>query len=407
MAITLLDMLLNSGLIDRDQFEEALRNRVLYGGKIGTSLIELGFINEETLARFLSNKLSVPYVEPQKLLEIPEDLIKLFPRELAVKYRVIPLSLEKKRLNLVMADPADLQAIDEIGFITGFIIHPHVTPEVRLAQAFSNYYQEELEPRYQHIFEIIEARRQKEEARHREEERQRQAEEERRRAEEARQREAEEARRREEEKRREQVVELTDDDMVKPSPATPTGTGAEGGEKLPEAKPAADWPQQIRRMEPDAFSLALAYADSSDDISANLVAWLGKKFYRAALFRVRGTRVIGWKGIDHGKPLLAFAQVSLPLTEPSVLKTVTESSGYYLGPLPKTPVNHLLHAALGGGEPQTLLLMPLFVGGRIVGILCVEESGDLGAKLPELQKLLTKAALAFEMLICRDKILML
>jgi len=36
MAITLLDMLLNSGRINRDQFEEALRNRVLYGGKIGT-----------------------------------------------------------------------------------------------------------------------------------------------------------------------------------------------------------------------------------------------------------------------------------------------------------------------------------------------------------------------------------
>ena len=44
-------MLLNARIINREQFEEALSNRVLYGGKIGTSLIELGFISEEDLAR--------------------------------------------------------------------------------------------------------------------------------------------------------------------------------------------------------------------------------------------------------------------------------------------------------------------------------------------------------------------
>ena len=416
MAITLLDMLLNAGLIDRDQFEEALRNRVLYGGKIGTSLIELGFVNEVTLARFLSDKLSVPYVEPQKLLEIPDEVISLIPRELSVKYRVIPLGLDKKRLDLVMEDPADLQAIDEIGFITGFIIRPHVTPEIRLSQAFNKYYQEELEPRYQHIFEIIEARRQKEEARQRQEEARRRdaeaarkrEEEKQRQAEEERRRRAEEAKRREEVKRRELVVELTDDDMVTSAPPS-LQEAAAMEEVLPllEAEPIANWPDQIRKMEPDALSLALAYADSGEDIIDNLVAGLGNRFERVALFRVRGERVIGWKGIDHSKPLMAFAQLSLPLTEPSVLKTVTESSGYYLGPLQDTPINHVIHDAFGGGAAQTLLLMPLFVGGRIVSILYIEDRGELGDVVPELQKLLTKAALAFEMLICRDKILML
>ncbi len=107
MAITLLDMLLNAGLINRDQFEEALSNRVLYGGKIGTSLIELGYISEEELARFRSDKLSVPYVHHDQLLHIPPDIINLLTRELALKYGAIPLSLERKRLSLVMSDPPD------------------------------------------------------------------------------------------------------------------------------------------------------------------------------------------------------------------------------------------------------------------------------------------------------------
>ena len=71
MAITLLDMLLEAGLITKDQFEEALLNRVVYGGKIGSSLIEMGFVTEENLARFLSKKLAVPYVSPEQLLAIP------------------------------------------------------------------------------------------------------------------------------------------------------------------------------------------------------------------------------------------------------------------------------------------------------------------------------------------------
>src|SRR5512138_3710715 len=98
MAITLLDMLLNAGLITREQFDEALRNRVLYGGKIGTSLIELGFVREDVLARFLSSKLALPYVHPDRLLAIPPETISLIPRELALKYGAIPIHREQKRL---------------------------------------------------------------------------------------------------------------------------------------------------------------------------------------------------------------------------------------------------------------------------------------------------------------------
>ena len=159
MAITLLDMLKNAGLITREQFEEALRNRVVYGGKIGTSLIELGFVSEEVLARFLSSKLAVPYVPPDRLLAIPPETIALIPRELALKYGAIPIYREQKRLYVVISDPADLRAIDDIAFSTGFIIKPLVTPEVRLIQALGKYYELEIDRRYQEIIERIDSKR--------------------------------------------------------------------------------------------------------------------------------------------------------------------------------------------------------------------------------------------------------
>lgn len=373
MAITLLDMLLNAGLITRDQFEDALQNRVLYGGKIGTSLIELGFVSEVVLARFLSSKLSVPYVPPRMLLSIPDDVISLIPREIAVKYRVIPISFEKKRLNLAMADPADLNALGEIGFITGFVIRPLITPEVRLVQALGRYYHEEMDPRYQQIIQMIEARRQEEEA------------------------------------RQAQILELSDEDIL---PGELPVSVAEAEDELEEIElveevAPREWPNHVRRLEPDEVSRGLAYAESGDEIADLLMVRLGNILQRVALFRIKDGKAIGWKGISRKAPIKGVTQLSLPLSEPSVLRTATESAGFFIGPLPDTPVNHFLHDALGGGEPQPVLLMPLFVGSRIVNILYAEDAGDLGAMVPEMQKLLTKAALAFELLIFREKILML
>ena len=96
------------------------------------------------------------------------------------------------------------------------------------------------------------------------------------------------------------------------------------------------------------------------------LAGLGRKLPRVAFFRIKGNRAIGWKGIDRQRPLPGIARLSLPLNEPSALQIVTASAGYYLGPLQDTPVNHAIQDAMGGRISATALLMPLFVGGRIV-----------------------------------------
>lgn len=357
MAITLLDMLLNAGLINRDQFEEALRNRVLYGGKIGTSLIELGYISEQELARFLSDKLGVPYVPHEQLLHIPSKVIDLLPRELALKYGAIPLSLERKRLSLVMADPADLTAIDEISFITGYSIRPLITPEVRLVQALGIYYQTTIDFRYQKVIDRIEA---------------------------------------------EQIdlIEPLEDEIF------PT---LQGEEYLDEAEIVAvdAWNERIRFFAPSELSKGLARADSREEIADLVIAFLAGRFERAAIFIIRSDTAIGWKGVLHQEPLLEIADICIPLSEPSVLKTVADGAGLYLGPLADTPMNRKLLDGMGGGRPQSVLLAPLIISGRIVTILYADGEKVMDEKVPELQKLLTKTALAFEALICREKILML
>lgn len=357
MAITLLDMLLNAGLINRDQFEESLRNRVLYGGKIGTSLIELGYISEEELARFLSEKLSVPYVHQDQLLHIPAQVIDHLPRELALKYGAIPLSLEKKRLSLVMADPADLTSIDELSFITGYSIRPLITPEIRLVQALGIYYQAPVDSRFKKIIDRIEAEKI-------------------------------------------DFIEPIEDE---------SGSRNLIEESLNEVEIVEGdrWHERVRLFAPSEFSIGLARADSREEIADLVIAYLGCRFERAAIFMIRNDTATGWKGVLNREPIVEITDLTIHLDEPSVLKSVFDGAGLYLGSLADSPMNRKLLDGMGGGWPKSVLLAPLVFSGRIVIILYADSQKDMAENVPELQKLLSKTALAFEALICREKILML
>jgi len=148
MSIKLGEMLMEAGLLTRPQLEAALKNQVIFGGKLGTNLIELRYLTEDDLARFLSKKLELPCATSEQLSSIPPDIIELIPKEVADKYKVIPLGRERKRLTLAMLDPADLSVIDAISFVTGFYINPLIAPELRLAVALENYYGIKREVRY-------------------------------------------------------------------------------------------------------------------------------------------------------------------------------------------------------------------------------------------------------------------
>ena len=76
-------------------------------------------------------------------------------------------------------------------------------------------------------------------------------------------------------------------------------------------------------------------------------------------------------------------------------------------PILDTPGNTKLITGLGGERPDSTLLIPLIMMERVVTVLYVEgEKGLLGKKLFELQKLAGKVALAFEILILKNKILL-
>src|SRR3990172_6425681 len=109
--------MVKEGLITNDQLAKALERQIIFGGRLGTNLVEMGAVSEETLARYLSKALGVPYADPEKFKDVPQEVRDALPPELAEKYTAFPIAKERSRLHLAMKDPKDMAALDDLQFI--------------------------------------------------------------------------------------------------------------------------------------------------------------------------------------------------------------------------------------------------------------------------------------------------
>jgi hypothetical protein len=131
-----------------NQLEEALRGQLIFGGHLGTCLIEMGFIDEHTLGKTLAEMFGVDYAPPHFLNDIPKSIIDLLPRRLAEKLHAVPFERKDKSLHVAMIDPKNLPALDELAFATGHRINPWVSPEARIFQVLERYYEVPRRQRY-------------------------------------------------------------------------------------------------------------------------------------------------------------------------------------------------------------------------------------------------------------------
>ena len=139
MSAKLGETLLREQLINPQQLKEALDYQRTNGGRLGSTLVKLGFLSDEEITAVLSRQYGVPSVN-LSLFEIDDSAVKLIPQEVAQKYMVLPLSRVGATLTLAMVDPTNVFAIDDIKFMTGFGVEPVVVSEASMQEAMEKYY---------------------------------------------------------------------------------------------------------------------------------------------------------------------------------------------------------------------------------------------------------------------------
>lgn len=377
MQMKLGSILIREGYISEAQLEEALRNQVIFGGKIGTNLIELGYITTERLSEALARHKGVPHVNAADIHAIPPEVIALIPTEIAKKHQVMPVKLEKKRLTVAMSDPADLATVDRLSFMTGMYINPVVIPEVLLITALERYYKIKRETRYIAIAKDM---------------------------------------------KRDPITAESQEINEIPVPKTKTEQKFEeefieipefdGFDKveIPDApEPEIHIPEPEEVVEEYNLTdmcAALAGATSRDEIGEALMEYLRRRHFRVALFLPKEPTLTGWLAAEENGYVENFAELRIEMIPPSSFLQVIESKNFCMGQL-LSPTDLKIASAVGGKDNPAILL-PIVLMNRVVAILCVVDTLEkLTRSLNDLQKIAMKSAMAFEILIMRNKIQMI
>src|SRR5215212_8795063 len=139
MSVRLGELLTKASMITQDQLKESLRVQKETGGKLGETLIKLGFVSEEDITECLSQQFGVPSINLQHF-EIDSSVIKLIPGDVARKYNILPVNKTGATITIAMADPTNVFAMDDIKFMTGYNVEPVVASETAVTEAITRYY---------------------------------------------------------------------------------------------------------------------------------------------------------------------------------------------------------------------------------------------------------------------------
>jgi type IV pilus assembly protein PilB len=131
--------LLQDGWITADQLDLALREAKRNGLMLGQTLVGLGFITEKVLAHYLAEGTQTGMVDLSTTF-IPPEILNLVPYDLAVQFQVLPIGKRGGVLDLAMADPLNIVAVDTIESRTGLNVHTQTAPAQELSEAIEGHY---------------------------------------------------------------------------------------------------------------------------------------------------------------------------------------------------------------------------------------------------------------------------
>jgi hypothetical protein len=140
MSLKLGEMLVANKVISEAQLAKAIETQKQVGGKLGTILAKLRLLSEEQLASFLAEQMKLPLMNLQDLVVYP-NVSALVDAEVLEKNQLLPIRRSGETgLLVVVADPLDLDAVDNLQFLTGLRIETAVATRSNILKAIAYYF---------------------------------------------------------------------------------------------------------------------------------------------------------------------------------------------------------------------------------------------------------------------------
>ncbi len=368
------EILIEKGVLSLGELHTALETCHRTGGRLGTQLLDFGYVNEGTLLSALSKQLRVPSVTRIKLLHSPLATRKLLPVSVGRRLQAVAFQSTSDHVKVAMTNPNDRAAIDEIAVTLQCRVVPHVATETAVVDALGETESNDTVWAPEIDRPSVTARR---------------------------------------------SGDVEDWNRLWEPPkfraaALFRSTLTRGPEldvalaTFPDLDSVADRP--LVRAEPEVtdanFSELLYRADHRDGIGSVLSRYLAMLYDRVCLFSVHRGMIGGWLARGRSVVLEDLQSFSVAEDDSSVFADAGRSDSY-VGALMDQPANAELVRALADPAPTEVVVIPIRVKQRTVALaLCDDPGGSIAQDNLERALLACrKAGVAFEVLILRKKLL--
>jgi hypothetical protein len=355
------EIFIQLGMLTPEQVKAILNDRSLLGGKLGTQLVERGWLDTDQVSEALGRQVRVPAALQRHFDKADPAIVALLKPNLAARYMAIPLVATKsgaKRIVVAMATPQDVLVIDDVSFALGAGVEPMISSELAIARNLKRFYNIELK-------------------------------------------------------------------LTRPArPETSGGTvGSSPSREIPSLVSVAPPPSReamrtpadgvaasthIQAPPPDTTVTLedavhrLSVAEHREQIADIVIDFMLPRFGYGLILLLRGGSAYVWRGYAPGVDGPAIENISFPLSMPSMFRNAKERAVTFRGS-PPAEGEHL-HAQiwkyLRCEAPADVLVIPVAIGQRIVSIVYTHASTSMpDANVHELQALCTAVGSSFIRLI--------
>lgn len=134
------ELLVQEKLLSVEQLERAKKEMASTGGKLSSAISKLGFVSDRKIADFVAQQHGLVAIDLDQF-EIEQTVLKLVPKELCLKHKMIPINQSLGTLVVAVADPGNIYIRDDLRFLTAAKIEMVVASENSILNNIARYYE--------------------------------------------------------------------------------------------------------------------------------------------------------------------------------------------------------------------------------------------------------------------------
>ena len=368
------EILIERGVLSLTELHTALETCHRTGGRLGTQLLEFGYVEEGMLLEALSKQLGVPSVVKVKLLHSPLEVRKLLPTAVGRRLLSVPFEDTRRGFKVAMANPNDRAAVEEISTHLEKDVLPHVATESAVLAALGGAENDDADWSTDVEPASVKARRSGDVGGW---------------------------------SRLWDPPRFRAAALFRKAPRAPK-TRTVLLATFPDLTEVT--PREASSLEPPVdqnnYSELLHRADSRDEIGSVLARFAASIYDRVCLFSVHRQTVSGWMARGRSVVLEDLQSFSVSIDKPSLFADVGQSESY-VGAMLDNAANRELVQALADPAPIEVVAVPVRVKQRVIAYVVCDDPGHPASQegVNDVVMASRKAGVAFEALILRKKIL--